>query len=151
MPKAVFHHDQILALLKPLDILHLSRLNRQLHAWLVSKESAHVWIAARKNLAYIDKSQEDDTSDEDDDSGSDSEDNIYRRMRIQYKVWNMPDPPQGLSEPAYARLAFEKQCYVSQHGLQFAVKAHEGRLVGLWFRTSAYGWARQFDAAMPDL
>jgi hypothetical protein len=42
---------QITAHLDPLDILHLSRISKHFRSTFGSKNSRHIWIAARRNVA----------------------------------------------------------------------------------------------------
>ncbi|KAI0350232.1 hypothetical protein OH77DRAFT_1431233 [Trametes cingulata] len=73
VPMDVFF--EITSHLKPLDILHLSRTSKDLRNLLCSRNSRHIWVAARRNI-----------------------------------VPPMPDCPDDVSEPQFARLVFERIC-----------------------------------------
>ncbi|RPD59168.1 hypothetical protein L226DRAFT_488685 [Lentinus tigrinus ALCF2SS1-7] len=73
MPMDVFF--EVASHLKPLDILHLSRVSNTFRKLLLSRSSRRIWAAARKNM-----------------------------------VPEIPDGPDDVSEPLYARLLFERYC-----------------------------------------
>lgn len=84
--------------LDPLDLLHLSRANKQLNQFLDSREAIPIWSISRRNLElYVPKAGVYD----------------YYGDRISeetYETVQMPTRPTHLTETAYARLLFENEC-----------------------------------------